>query len=142
MHHLAKVTLSGRPNFPYHASCVCGPSGDFGTKQAAMDYIAMHFVRQQGINSAEFVDETGEIDPSAQAPAPQDPVEQEFHSIYSALSPEAKAEFDAQMKKAAIDILTKSKTSVEGAAGGEGQASTPVPPSPDPEKTTGGEGAA
>lgn len=58
MHHKAIITFGKKENRPFHAECSCETAADFGSNQEARDYLAMHLVRLQGINSAEFVDET------------------------------------------------------------------------------------
>jgi hypothetical protein len=71
MHHLAKLTFGKVDQLPFHAECACGTAGDFRSRQQGADYLVMHLTRLQGINSAEFVDET-----VAPVPAPAPEVEQ------------------------------------------------------------------
>lgn len=75
MHHLAKIAFGKLTNRPYHAECACGTAGDFGGNEEARLFLGNHLARLQGINSAEFVDETvtplpvPQEAPSVQTPA-------------------------------------------------------------------------
>jgi outer membrane biosynthesis protein TonB len=85
MHHLAKITFGKVENLPYHAECACGTAGDFAGKVEASNYVANHLTRLQGINSAEFVDETAtpmpvpqpEPEPEVIPPEEEKPAEEE-----------------------------------------------------------------
>lgn len=58
MHHLAKITFGKFTQKPFHGECACGTAIDSGSNEEARNFLAMHLTRLQGINSAEFVDET------------------------------------------------------------------------------------
>ena len=58
MHHVAKITFGKVKNRPYHGECACGTAGDFASNEETRNYLAMHISRLQGINSADFIDDT------------------------------------------------------------------------------------
>jgi hypothetical protein len=101
MHHLAKISFGKLENRPYHAECACSVAGDFSSNEEARNYLAMHVTRLQGINSADFVDETVTPLPvQEQAPAEEvlqpavveEPVKEESKSEKKKREKEEKAE--------------------------------------------------
>jgi hypothetical protein len=55
MHHVGTITKTSKTR-PFHAQCVCGPSGDFASLQEATGYLQAHFAKLGGISTSELVD--------------------------------------------------------------------------------------
>jgi hypothetical protein len=104
MHHLAKLTFGKVDQLPFHAECACGTAGDFRSRQQGADYLVMHLTRLQGINSAEFVDETVAPlyapEPEVEQPAKEEPAVVEKDTDSADDEAEETAEEDAVEAKA------------------------------------------
>ena len=59
MHHRAVTKLGTHDSRPVNIQCSCGTGGDFGSVEEAQGWMLQnHFRFLQGINTAEFADET------------------------------------------------------------------------------------
>jgi hypothetical protein len=72
MHHKATVKLGTHDHLNVNIQCSCGTGGDFSSKEEAMGWMQQnHFRYLQGVNTAEFVDETPVVVPVATAEVKQ-----------------------------------------------------------------------